>query len=289
MTGDVIFRDMTDADTEAGLRLCRAAGWNQLDRDWKTLLEPPSVFRVASREGRVIGSAGAVVYGTELAWVCMVLVDPADRGHGLGAALVEQVIERLGHVAAVGLDATPSGRPVYARLGFVDTSGLARLECAPSPRRQALAAQPAPQRGRVRLLAERDLPGVLAWDREVFGADRSRVLRSARTASPELAWVIEDEDTVCGYCFGRPGYRAAQIGPVVALEWESARALVSSCLASAPDRRCILDAPALAAWRSELQQLGFTEQRPFTRMYRRADAAPGRMERLFAIAGPEFG
>jgi GNAT superfamily N-acetyltransferase len=289
VSGDTTFREMTEGDVGAGLRLCRAAGWNQLERDWRALVEPPSVFRVAARGGRVIGTAGAVVYGVELAWVCMVLVDPGERGQGLGTALVEQVLERLGTAAAVGLDATPSGRPVYARLGFAPATELARLVCGPSPRRRASTREPRPPRGRLRPLAESDLAAVRAWDREAFGADRWRLLRGAIAAAPEYAWVLEEDDALAGYCLGRPGYRAAHIGPVVALESQTARALVSACLASTPDSRFFLDAPAPTDWRSELQQLGFTEQRPFTRMYLPRAQPPGRMEHLFAIAGPEFG
>lgn len=279
---------MTAGDVEGGLRLCRAAGWNQLGRDWQALLEPPSVFRVASRAGRVVGTAGAVVYGAELAWVCMVLVDPEERGQGLGTALVEQVLERLPPGAAVGLDATPSGRPVYARLGFSPTADLARLECGPPARRRGATPEPAQPHGTLRPLGGRDLPRVLAWDREVFGADRSRVLRGLLAAAPEYAWLLEADDALSGYCLGRPGYRTAHVGPVVALEWRTAGALVSRCLAADPDRRFTLDTPAAAGWRSQLQQLGFSEQRPFTRMHRGGGPVRGRIEHTFALVGPEF-
>jgi GNAT superfamily N-acetyltransferase len=287
-SGAPSFRDMTAGDVEGGLRLCRAAGWNQLERDWHALLETPSVFRVALRAGRIVGTAGAVVYGAELAWVCMVLVDPAERGQGLGTALVEQVLDRLPAGVAVGLDATPSGRPVYARLGFSPAGDLARLECAPPARRRGVAPEPARPHEQLRPLGERDLSRVLAWDREVFGADRSRVLRGLLAAAPEYAWLLESEDELSGYCLGRPGHRTAHIGPVVALEWQTAGALASSCLAAHPDRRFTLDAPAAAEWRSQLQQLGFSERRPFTRMCRGAGPAHGRMEHTFAVVGPEF-
>jgi GNAT superfamily N-acetyltransferase len=279
---------MTAGDVEGGLRLCRAAGWNQLERDWQALLEPPSVFRVASRAGRVVGTAGAVVYGAELAWVCMVLVDPAERGQGLGTALVEQVLDRLPAGVAVGLDATPSGRPVYARLGFAPTGDLARLECGPPARRRGIGTEPLGAHEVLRPLRAGDLPRVAAWDREVFGADRSRILSGLLGAAPEYAWLLEADDALSGYCLGRPGHRTAHLGPVVALEWQTAGALVSRCLAADPDRRFTLDAPAAAVWRSQLQQLGFSEQRPFTRMYRGGGPARGRTEHTFALVGPEF-
>jgi predicted N-acetyltransferase YhbS len=280
------FRDMTPEDIGDGLRLCRAAGWNQIEEDWRGLLEPPSLFRVAERDGRVVASAGVIVYGSELAWVCMVLVDPAARGHGLGSTLVEEVLERLGPSGAVGLDATPGGRPVYARLGFADAYGLARLERAPSPQRRAVETAPGQ---RVRPLVDRDLPGVLAWDREVFGADRSRLLRRELASAPQDALVLERRGELAGYSLGRPGHRAEQIGPVVGRDRAAARAVVTALVASRPDRRVYLDAPDRAEWRSDLQQLGFAEQRPFTRMFRGDAGPPGQREPVFAIVGPEFG
>jgi GNAT superfamily N-acetyltransferase len=281
---EVVFRAMGESDVPAGLRLCRAAGWNQTEEDWRTLLEPPSVFRVAAKDGQVIGAAGAIVYGGQLAWVCMVLVDPEERGRGLGTELVERVLRALPPTRAVGLDATPGGRPVYARLGFRDVSRLLRLERAPAPPR-VLAAEASPSRT-ARTMRE---SAVLEWDRAAFGADRSRVLRGAWAACPECAHVVDEEGTLDGYCFGRPGHRATQIGPLVAVEEASARALVDACLARGADRRLYLDAPERPEWRSLLQQRGFAEQRPFTRMYRRPGMPAGRTEEVFAIAGPEFG
>ena len=76
------FRDMTEDDLPGGPAPLPASGWNQTEADWRLLLAPPSVFRAAVVDGRVVASAGAVVYGDGLAWVCMVLVDPAERGRG---------------------------------------------------------------------------------------------------------------------------------------------------------------------------------------------------------------
>jgi len=284
---DVTFRDMTTRDIPDGLRLCRAAGWNQLEDDWRTLLAPPSVFRLAQREGHALGSAGAVAYGDALAWVCMVLVDPAARGHGLGTALVVQVLDRLSSFGGVvGLDATPKGRPVYARLGFVDAGGFVRLERPPGA---PTLSGPGDEARTVRALAPGDVPAVLAMDLDAFGADRSRVLRRQLAAAPESALVLDSGGRIEGYCLGRPGHRAAQVGPVVARNVAQARRMVSALLAARPDQHLFLDAPDRPDWRRSLEELGFAPQRPFTRMYQGAAAAPGRPDRHFAIVGPEFG
>jgi hypothetical protein len=272
---------MTPDDVSSGMALCRQSGWNQTEADWRLLLEPPSVFRVVEQQGRVVGCAGGVVYGSELAWICMVLVERSARGQGLGTRLVTEVLERLPPVDAVGLDATPKGEPVYSRLGFAGASALARLEATVSP--VAAPAGPRP-------ITEADLPALLARDRAVFGADRGRILRRALAGAPEYAWCVDEGGTrVPAYCLGRRGANATQIGPVVAGSPAVALDLVAAAVAGHPGRRFFLDAPAWGEWRTALEQeLGFREQRPFTRMYRGV-APRSRPEQSYAVFGPEFG
>jgi GNAT superfamily N-acetyltransferase len=277
------FLDLTPDDVPAGLRLCRLIGWNQTEADWRLLLAAPSVFRGARVDGVIVGTAGAMVYGDRLAWVCMVLVDPSHRGQQLASQLVDQVLERLPAGALVGLDATPKGQPVYERLGFRGDQTFVRLEATST----AGAAGPRPG---VRALHESDLPQVLRRDREVFGEDRSRVLRGALAAAPDCAWCVSEGDVLVAYCFGRPGHDADQIGPVVADHARHALDLVTSALGARPGRRVFLDAAARTDWRQRLGGIGFREQRGFTRMYRggRSIVPPGE-EQCHAIFGPEFG
>ena len=126
---------------------------------------------------------------------------------------------------------------------------------------------------------------MLARDREVFGADRSAVLRWAHASAPDLAWATPGG----AYCFGRHGDHSDHVGPVVAEDRESALALVRACLSLPRRRPLILDARVEPAWLAALGELGFREQRPFTRMYL-GDARPQARPALeTAVFGPEFG
>jgi GNAT superfamily N-acetyltransferase len=275
---------MRREDIPDGLRLGRASGWNQREEDWRALLDlNPGGFVAAVVDGRVVGTGGAVRYGAAFGWVCMILVDSESRGRGLGTRIMEEVLGRLEGVAVVGLDATPPGRLVYLKLGFRDARPLARFD--------ALArSAPPPPRAAVRAMTTDDSSEVLAWDREAFGADRAAVLRWAFDEAPEYAWCAKAAGRLQGYCFGRPGHNADQIGPVVARQPAVARDLLRACLASHPGRRFFVDAPREPAeWPRALGELGFVGQRPFTRMYRGDAKEPGRPEQLFAVVGPEFG
>jgi GNAT superfamily N-acetyltransferase len=290
------FRDMTEADLADGLRLSRASGWNQTLEDWRMLLSLGSgLFRVAVQGGLIVASGGAVRYGDALAWICMILVDPEQRGHGLGTRIFDEVLAgceaetRAGRLRCVGLDATPAGRGIYLQRGFVErvASGVGG-PFGGGPALVRMRAEPAagdtPPAG-VRPLATPELGAVLKRDREVFGADRGALLRWAHASAPELAWATPNG----AYCLGRHGDHSDQVGPVVAEAWESALALVRACLTRPRRRPLILDARVDPAWLAALGALGFREQRPFTRMYLGAARPDARPSQEAAVFGPEFG
>jgi GNAT superfamily N-acetyltransferase len=321
-------RDMTGADLEGGLRLSRASGWNQTLEDWRLLLSlGPGLFRVAVEEGEIVASGGAVRYGDDLAWICMILVDPPKRGRGLGTLIFDEVLERAracvrgGSLRAVGLDATPAGHGIYAQQGFQDEGGIVRMR-ADAPGGAALESrvrEPGAIRGltavrlpldaniqdltpgrkrnginvsdsevKIQDLTPGDLPAVVARDREVFGGDRGAVLRWALASAPDLAWIGEGRGGPA-YCFGRHGDHSDQVGPVVADDPATAAGLVRACLAVPRSRPLLVDARVERGWLAALGEMGFREQRPFTRMYlgeARPAAQPG-VE--LAVFGPEFG
>ena len=285
---DVRLRDMTGADLADGLRLSRASGWNQTVEDWRVLLSlGPGLFRVATLAGRVVGSGGAVVYGDALAWICMILVEPDERGHGLGTRIFDEVLDGVrrlvdaGELRAVGLDATPAGRGIYLQRGFDVGPELLRMSVAPE------SAEAAPEAVRPMELSELEV--VLARDRQVFGADRAPVLRWAFEQAPELAWVARLGDRVAGYCLGRRGDHSAHVGPVVAEDRAAARDLVRACLSRPRERPLILDARAEPSWLQALGALGFRAARPFTRMHLGDTRPPAQPEVELAVLGPEFG
>lgn len=290
----VTIRPMTIDDVDAGLRLCRAAKWNQLARDWLAFLtRDPEGARVACRDGRVIGSVATMRYAPDLAWVAMVLVEPEARGQGIGRALLEQGLALVADVPSVGLDATPAGRPLYLTLGFEDAGQLTRLQRAGShtPQRDPLPSSNGILLSAVRPLRPDDWDDVLDHDRRVTGVDRAQMLRWLAEGAPAYAhvWCDDVSGRVGGFVLGRHGHDFEHLGPVLAPRADVAEALVSSALAQVPaGRPVVVDAPDTpAGWTAWLRTQGFEPQRPFTRMFR--GAARTLPPELFAIIGPELG
>jgi len=279
------FRKMERQDVSSGLALCRSATWNQLSRDWEIFLtlDPEGSRVCVDDDENVIGTVTTLRYSNHFSWIGMVLVDPAHQRKGIGLKLLEQALEILKNEDSVKLDATPAGRQVYVKLGFKDEYRLSRMSTA-SLNTQHLVSSTATA------LEDDDLDSVGLFDQKVFGANRMPLLRWMREGAPDLAFKVGNGGQLRGYCFGRPGYRFTQIGPVVATDTDVARELVSAALRHCGNIPVVLDVPHHdESWSAWIQLLGFSELRPFVRMYKGNNQWPGVPENQYAILGPEFG
>ena len=114
-------RLLASVDLDAALRLSAGAGWNQRLDDWRMLLQLARAggFAASIDDGTIAGTAIGIDYGA-FGWIAMMLVDPAWRGRGLGAWLLEAAMGAVSPGIAIRLDPTPLGRPLYRRYGFED-------------------------------------------------------------------------------------------------------------------------------------------------------------------------
>ncbi|MBA2482348.1 MAG: GNAT family N-acetyltransferase [Planctomycetes bacterium] len=289
--GGIASRVMTANDIIDGMRLKSVAGWNQLEDDWRLFLSArPTGSFVAVHNGQVVGSAATIVYpstsGSEVAWIGMVLVDPEFRRMGIGTLLLDQAIRSLGDGPTIKLDATPAGREVYKKRGFVDERPLTRWTHACLPVIHNAASAP---RSDTAPIPDR-LDAIAAIDRGVFGADRSMVLGALSARGTRGARCLMRAGSVVAYCLARPGTNFHQLGPIVADSSEDARAVASAALTDVVGRPVVIDVPdEQTAFSSWLASLGFAAQRTFIRMRRGGAGGPSQPAREFAIVGPEFG
>lgn len=265
-------RPLTEADLPRAAALSALAGWNQTPADWRIFLHDGDTRVLDDGDPASLAASAAVLrFGRDLAWISMVLVRPDRRRQGLASALMRWAVAELDGVACIALDATPDGRQVYRRLGFADVFGFTRWR-----------VDSAPVAGvGVRPLREGDWPALLSLDEAAFGAPRAPLLRGFARRLPAAAWIAEDGS---GFVLGRDGLRAPGLGPLVAADHATARALLAAA-------RHGVGAPVLLDLADDAAGVaaGLGERlRGFTRMTRGA-APPGDARRLVAMGGPEFG
>ena len=264
------------------LELSKSARWNQNAADWRLMLHIGRGWGIALDDGTLAASTLVLPYG-RFAWVSMVLVLPEYRRRGYATRLLRTALGDLENRALTPiLDATPAGREVYLQQGFRDTWGFRRLQL-----REPCAALERP--AGVRALRESDWPRLLELDARAFGASREPLLRALAARLAQAALVCDGSAGLQGFLLGREGREALQLGPLVARDAGTARALLAAALmAVRPPLYLDLVArePGLGAW---LESLGLAFQRPFTRMVRGACAAPGEAGLVCCPAGPELG
>ncbi|HWQ57152.1 MAG TPA: GNAT family N-acetyltransferase [Bryobacteraceae bacterium] len=268
-------RVITIDDLPAVMRLKEAAGWNQTEQDWRNVmrLEPEGCLGVECG-GQIVATATAVCFGKDLAWIGMVLTDPAWRGKGFARCLMREALAFIAArgVGRVKLDATDMGKPLYCSLGFEDETTVERLGRAPGP----CEGPDFPALG--------EIP--YALDREAFGADRAKLL--------ELLAPLE---SACGpdggYAMGRSGAKAAYFGPCVSRSRDEARQLLRWFLARHAGETVYWDVLGGNPDALELAvEFGFEPLRKLSRQSLGGPAAPPFVHNdrlVFGIAGFEFG
>jgi GNAT superfamily N-acetyltransferase len=282
-------RAMTIADISAAQRLKEIAGWNQTKADWDRFLEASKIgCFVAVLDGEVRGTAATISYEDQFAWVGMVLVDPAYRGRGIGTKLLERTIEYLDamSIPCIKLDATPQGKPIYEKLGFLPEYEIERWTLR---RDRIPVGGSSGDRGQT-VVPQNLLEQILEADRAVFGASRSSLLKSVHREGPDLTSAVTFEGKLLGYAFGRRGSFADHLGAWMANDAATARSLLERFLSRSSREILIVDyLKSNDVAEQLLRSLGFSFTRPLTRMYRGQNAFPGHTKRLCAILGPEFG
>ncbi len=271
---------MATADVPLGLRLCRQAGWNQIESDWRRFLsmQPNGCF-VAELDNEPVATTVTCLFGP-VAWIAMVLVDVTARRKGVATSLLKHALEFLDNegVESVRLDATAAGRPVYEELGFRPEYRLTRYEGTAPAKGQLSTVIPTASL----------LPQITAFDQRMTGTRREKMLVRLFEESPGEMRVLCPGDRLEGFVTARRGANATQIGPCVATH-DAGPLLLSDALARWSGRRVFIDVPQdNSGAMTTVETSGLTAQRHFTRMCRgkRITDDP---QAIWASSGPEKG
>lgn len=265
----LVLERLTERDVDSGMVLSTEAGWNQTPDDWRHFILHGHAFGFRETEGKLVASAAALPYDGPYGFVGMVLVTQQWRRQGLATRLVDRCVDELQALGRVPvLDATPDGVTVYSRQGFLRQFDFDRWQGS------VAGVSPVAQ----------DAPPVNELDSAVNGAQRDQLMIDFLSRAGTVA--VGDAS---GFALIRAGRRALQAGPVVAPD-ESAAINLIVRLFEQVSGLVFIDVPAvwtrLGDW---LRANGFEIQRSFTRMALGRAEPFCRQDRLFAVAGPEFG
>lgn len=270
---------MTAADADLGMALKRQAGWNQTPQDWQRFiaLAPNGCF-VANEDGRDIATVTTTTFGT-IAWIAMVLVDESMRGRGVGKAVLNHAIAHLESqsVQSIRLDATPMGRPLYEKLGFVAQFDLARYAGKPSLDAPTTTVEQTDDRD-----------AILALDRTATATPREALIASLIHEHPDQLRIAKRNGALRGYITARPGENATQIGPCIA-DALTGESLLTDALHRHCDKPVYIDVPVDHASAVRIVEAAdLTQQRILTRMTR-GKAVNEDIQKIWASSGPEKG
>ncbi|MGW2057400.1 GNAT family N-acetyltransferase [Streptomyces sp. NPDC001840] len=261
-------RRLTMNDLMSCADLAEDRGWAREERRWGLLLTAGTGYGIDDPEGRGLaavcvvtsygsaysasyrsyGSPSGSSYGSRsgnetshlrayggsgdrgLAAIGMMLVAGRHTRQGLGRRLMTHVLHEAGDTPLV-LHATEYGLPLYQQLGFTDVGATETVlghfkapEPLPVPRTR-VTTRPA---------TADDLSAVVRLDSEIFGVDRTHMIVRLPVFADHLR-VAEDGSGLIGYAAVWPTPAADVIGPLIAKDTETAKALVSSLAAATAD------------------------------------------------------
>jgi GNAT superfamily N-acetyltransferase len=191
-------------------------------------LQPDGWLLVKSRDVAV--ALGGAMYYDSFGYVGLMSVLPSMQRHGIGRILMEHLLAWFyaRNCSTILLDASPAGAPLYLSLGFIVDDTVIEL-CHHNNREFAISHQLSSHyRGNVSAMKEKDIPGLVAFDAQFFGAPRPTIFASYLGDCQHRAFVARDEmGNITGYLFAQTGGR---LGPWVAAAPEDAERLLMHVL-----------------------------------------------------------
>ncbi|MGC9409313.1 GNAT family N-acetyltransferase [Streptomyces sp. DZ1-3] len=270
-------RRLTLRDLTACADLSEDRGWPREEHKWGFLLTAGKGYGIDEPGGGLVAACTVTEYGPHeqpsLAAIGMVLVAERHARRGIGRRLMRHVVAALG-TTPLTLHATPFGRPLYEELGFKVTGRalMVRGRFAPAGSGSGIATRAA---------TAEDLTAIVRLDEEVFGADRTHIVTRLPAFADQLR-VAEDGGRIIGYAAAWPNMDTHVVGPLIARDTETAKALIAS-LAARTDRPLRTDIDArheeLLAW---VQERGLAVIAPNAVMTYGITDLPGDWNRRFA-------
>lgn len=277
----VSLREMRAADLTAAHALSLAVHWPHRLADWQFAFERGAGI-VAERDGELIGTALYWRWGPAHATLGLVIVDPRCQGRRIGLHLMQAVLGQLDG-ASVLLHATPEGRGLYERLGFVRTGEV---------RQHQGTALPAPlvalgEGWRLRPSDHNDVFSLIQLDARGRGMPREQLIPELLAQADTV--VLDHEGQARGFAMLRRFGRGLAIGPVVAPDVEGAKALIAHLVGLSAGKFVRIDVDFDSGLTEWLESLGLLRVDAPTEMVRGAPLPVSPGARGYALVTQALG
>lgn len=216
----VLLRPMTLADLPHAHALSAALRWPHRPIDWEQVFVHAQGL-VAERDGVIVATALRWLWGERHATIGLVIVTAACQGRRIGHRLITALLDGLDDCTVL-LQATADGRGLYERLGFVRTGEIRQHQGVAQP--TPLIALPAGWR--LRPAGQNEAPMLQQLDEEARGMPRHALIDNL-LAQADACVVLDHDGTPKGFAMLRRFGRGHAIGPVVAPDAQSAKALIA--------------------------------------------------------------
>ena len=269
---------LTHSDIAENVALVHGVGWRDSETDWQVVHDAALVLGVR-REGSLVAEGALGVYG-DAGTIAKMVVEARFQRHGLGSRILSALMSEAEHrgISTLGLVATPFGRPLYERRGFVPVGEVVVLTGTPDIAEPAEAAAP--------LVT---VEPALRAERRFIACDRGTMLAARLRVAIASSSLGGDADAPRGYAMATAQGDNALVGPIIAQDEPAARALFSS-IHRRVGGAVRIDVPGeLGSFRQWLCSLGLVEQGVRVEMARGAERLPWQVPERFALAAQAWG
>lgn len=276
-------RALTASEVETLVGWAEAEGWNPGIGDAQAFrTADPGGFLGAFANGEMAAGMAAVVYDGSFGFVGLYICRPAFRGKGLGRAVWDAGLARLGS-RTVGLDGVPAQQANYRAMGF--NAAYATLRYA--GRLGSASGQPVGEGVVVLPYDQAMRNAVAALDRLCFPAPRENFL-DRWLRMPRRVLVAVCDGKVAGFGALRRCVSGCKIGPLFAQGFDAAEALFLA-LAVQAEGEVSIDVPEeQQGFRATLERLGMAPGFTTARMYR-GEVPRLRSDWIFGVTTLELG
>ncbi|RXK87520.1 GNAT family N-acetyltransferase [Chlorobaculum sp. 24CR] len=275
-------RTMTRHEIRLAVEWAAAEGWNPGLEDAECFYRAdPDGFLVGLLDGEPTACISVVRYGNSFGFLGFYIVRPEYRGRGLGLAIWNAGLQRLGG-RVVGLDGVVAQQENYRKSGFVLAYRNIRYMGVSSQNREnPREAVP---------LSSIPFEELAVCDREFFPDDRRDFLQCWTSRQQSRAFGVRRNGKLSGYGLIRPCRAGFKIGPLFADNTELAETLFGALESSVPEGSPIfLDIPEVNPAALKLvQRHEMSVVFETARMYK-GPAPQLPVERIFGVTTFELG